>query len=232
MLILYDGGPGGVKALTVSQCITINTYGPGRILVDHLYLSDHYIDLIYLTMYELMILGQLSRRPMHGYMIAKIIGHMVGPFRQVQWGALYPVLTRLEQHGLIRTEESEEPSDGRVRKVYAITEAGEAHLHELLLDTEHHLTDYATLFPFKVALFHRLSARERLQLARHYTVYAQQHIDHLERKCRDLSVPDLPLTPEQRDDILSVMTHGIERWCRERAWGEQLISQQSIEEAS
>jgi DNA-binding PadR family transcriptional regulator len=183
-------------------------------------------------MYELMILGQLSRRPMHGYMIAKIIGHMMGPFRQVQWGALYPVLTRLEQQGLIRTEESAEPSDGRGRKVYAITPQGEAYLHDLLLDTEHHLNDYATVFPFKVAFFHRLSPQERLRLARHYTVYAQQHIDHLERKRRDLTAPDVSLTSAERDDVLSVMTHGIERWCRERAWGEQLMTQQSIEEAS
>ncbi len=177
-------------------------------------------------MYELLVLGRLSTHPMHGYMIAKIIGHIDGPVRQMQWGTLYPILSRLEGEGLIRAEETVEDGDGRTRKVYAITEAGRARLHDLLLDTEHHIGDYATIFAHKVALFSELTAEERLHLSRHYAVYAQQHIDHLERKRRDISgLPD-----ERMQDVLSVFDHRTEYWKRERAWAEQLIARNALKE--
>jgi len=184
-------------------------------------------------MYELIILGQLSRRAMHGYLIAKIVGHIFGPYRQVQWGALYPVLNRLEREGLIRSETSPDPSEGRTRKVYAITPTGEARLHDLLMDTEHRLGEYDTVFAFKVALFHRLTVEERLRLARHYAVHAQSHIDHLDHKRRLLLSQDTPLTSEQKVDVLAVQEHGYQRWLLERAWAEQLIAQQQepIQEA-
>ena len=55
-------------------------------------------------MYEFLVLAQLSRHPMHGYLIAKIIGDIIGPYRRLQWGALYPLLARLEREGLICTD--------------------------------------------------------------------------------------------------------------------------------
>jgi len=175
-------------------------------------------------MYEFLVLSKLMIRPMHGYMIAGIIGNIMGPFRRVQWGTLYPVLNRLEQEGLIRVVEHGE-GDGRSRKVYAITEAGRRRLHELLLDTEQHLGEYDTLFPQKVTLFHELSLEERLRLSRHYAVYAHQNIDHLVRKRRELQDHE-DLTPEQIENIVAVMDHRIEYWSRERDWAEDLIAQQ------
>ncbi|HLJ66967.1 MAG TPA: PadR family transcriptional regulator [Chloroflexota bacterium] len=181
-------------------------------------------------MYEFLILAQLSRRPMHGYMIAKIIGNIMGPFRQAQWGALYPVLNRLMQEGLIRAEEDEVCEDGRSRKVYAITDTGMARLHEHLLDTEHHLGEYDTVFAQKVVFFHLLSREERLYLVRHYVVYAQQHIAHLERKCQELEA--FPVPPEQKPGILAVMRHRRRYWEQERAWAEELIKDQRLQEVS
>ncbi len=178
-------------------------------------------------MYELLVLGRLSRQPMHGYMIAKIIGNIDGPVRQMQCGTLYPILSRLEAEGLIRAEESAQDGDGRTRKVFGITEAGRARLHDLLLDTEHHTGDYATIFGHKVALFSELEPEERLHLSRHYAVYAQQHIDHLERKRRDISVS---LPDERRWDVLAVFDHRTEYWKHERAWAEQLIARNAMKE--
>ena len=180
-----------------------------------------------MAMYELLVLGRLSRHAMHGYMIAKIIGHIDGPFRQMQCGTLYPILSRLAAEGLIRAEEAAEDGDGRTRKVYAITEAGRARLHDLLLDTEHHTGDYATIFAHKVALFSELRPEERLHLSRHYVVYAQQHIDHLERKRRDMAIS---LPDERMRDVLSVFDHRTEYWKRERAWAEQLIARNALKE--
>ncbi len=182
-------------------------------------------------MYEFMILAQLSRGPMHGYRIAKIICYVSGPFRQAQWGALYPVLSRLVQDGLIRVELSGEEEDGRPRKVYSITDAGRARLHEHLLDTEHHLEKYDTVFEHKVPFFYQLTAPERLQLSRHYQVYTQRHIDHLQRNRQALAVDGAHLPAEQIAGIRAVLDHRLEHWTRERAWAEQLIEDNSMKEA-
>ena len=181
-------------------------------------------------MYEFLVLGALSRRPMHGYMIAKILGNIMGPFRQVQWGALYPLLNRLEGEGLIRAEECSEGGE-RSRKVYAITDAGRERLHEHLMDTERHLGEYDAVFAHKVAHFWQLQPQERLYLSRHYAVYAQQNITHMQRKRHDLLESATHLGEDQRADILAVMEHRIEYWRAEMAWAEELIAQNTTKEA-
>lgn len=184
-------------------------------------------------MYELMILGPLSRRPMHGYMIAKIVGHIIGPFRQMQWGALYPVLNRLVRDGLIQIDvgDLDGDADGRSRKVYAITTQGRQRLRHLLMDTEHHLSDYSSMFALKVPFFIQLTLEERLRLCRHYAVHAQQHIEFSECRLRDMMDPAHPLPHAERADIIIVMEHTIGRWTHERSWAEQLIQQQTMQEA-
>jgi DNA-binding PadR family transcriptional regulator len=182
-------------------------------------------------MWEFMILAQLSRRPMHGYLIAKIFGYVMGPYRQVQWGTLYPVLSRLESDGLIRAEDAQGDGDARARKVYSITDAGRLRLREHLLDTERHLGEYNSVFELKVPLFYQLSPEERLQLSRHYQVYTQRHIDHLERNCSSLEVEAAHLSTEQLDGIRTVMNHRLEHWKRERAWAEELIERSRLKEA-
>ncbi|MBV9281509.1 MAG: helix-turn-helix transcriptional regulator [Chloroflexi bacterium] len=166
---------------------------------------------------------------MHGYMIAKVVCNIVGPFQHVQWGALYPVLNKLEREGLIRAEEGAESGDGRPRKVFSITDAGRQRLHELLMDTSRHQTDYDAAFWHKVALFTELTPEERRTLSRHYAVYAQQCLDHISQKRRDIET-ESRLTPDRKHWILSVMDHRIEYWRNELAWAEDLIAQQRQEE--
>jgi DNA-binding PadR family transcriptional regulator len=173
-------------------------------------------------MYEFLVLAQLSRCPMHGYRIAGIIGDIIGPFRRVQWGALYPVLSRLERDGLIRATAEDGECHGRPRKVYAITPLGSERLHEMVMDTEHHLGEYEMLFAHKVSLFSQLTFEERRFLARHYAVYAQQNLDHLQRERRDL-LQNSGLDAAQIGDIVAVMDHRIAHWRAEGVWAEELI---------
>jgi DNA-binding PadR family transcriptional regulator len=187
----------------------------------HCNLLLKYIDLIYLFMYEFLVLGALSRTPMHGYMIAKVLGNIIGPFRHLQWGALYPVLNRLQTQGLVTAEELPD-EDGRTKKVYFITEAGRVRLHEHLMDTESHIGTYDAVFPHKVTHFSTLTPDERVYLSRHYAVHAQQNLDHLERKLQDIS-RNPRLSPAQRDDFRTVLQHRIEHWNHEHAWAESLI---------
>lgn len=183
-------------------------------------------------MYELLILGQLARMPMHGYKMAKTIEKLLGPFRHAQWGALYPVLNRMMSEGLIQAQDAEPGEDGRARKVYSITDAGRDRLHDLLMDTEHHLADYATVFNYKVSLFAYLSSEERRRLARHYAVYAQQYLDHLERNRRHLEDGNTELDAVNLTNILTIVRHNVDRWKCELAWAEELIAaaeQQEVE---
>ena len=48
-------------------------------------------------MYEFIILAQLMNGPAHGYLIAKIINDMIGPFARISYGRLYPLLAKLEE---------------------------------------------------------------------------------------------------------------------------------------
>src|SRR6185437_12111110 len=82
--------------------------------------------------FELFILGELMDGVYHGYLLRDILARMLGPYRQISWAAIYPLIHRLERQEFItRYEEAQtEPRaedaqpTGRQRHAYAITESG------------------------------------------------------------------------------------------------------------
>src|SRR5260221_5839110 len=78
------------------------------------------------TMYELYVLGELMEQPVHGYLLPQILSHILGPYRQMSWGALYPLIHRLVQDGLILPWEPTGGGNGGGPRGHAITEAGGA----------------------------------------------------------------------------------------------------------
>ena len=77
-------------------------------------------------MYEFIILAQLMHGPAHGYLIAKIINDIIGPYARLSPGRLYPLLAKLEQNGLIAPTsggEGEHQGD-RPMRIYKITDLG------------------------------------------------------------------------------------------------------------
>lgn len=81
---------------------------------------------------DLLILRTLSWEPMHGYAISRWIREQSGEMFQVEEGALYPALRRLEQRGLIEGEWSLTDT-GREAKFYALTEEGRRHVRAEVL---------------------------------------------------------------------------------------------------
>jgi DNA-binding PadR family transcriptional regulator len=101
---------------------------------------------------ELAVLGLLHRTPMHGYELRKQLTNVLGLFRALSYGSLYPCLHELLAAGLIAEEHDETgpaaPSrpngtsrlngPGRPRagrrslKVYRLTADGKERLQELL----------------------------------------------------------------------------------------------------
>jgi len=76
---------------------------------------------------DLLILKTLALEPMHGWGIAQRIHQMSKEVLQVNQGALYPALHRLEQSGWIKAKWGESDSNRRA-KFYSLTPAGRKYL--------------------------------------------------------------------------------------------------------
>lgn len=78
---------------------------------------------------DLLILKTLLLEPMHGWGIAQRIRQRSNDVLQVNQGALYPALHRLEQNGWIRANWGESENNRRAR-FYALTPAGRKYLEK------------------------------------------------------------------------------------------------------
>jgi PadR family transcriptional regulator, regulatory protein PadR len=78
---------------------------------------------------DLLILKAVSLGQLHGYGILLRIEQISGGGLQIQQGALYPALYRLEHQGLIASEWGTSENNRRA-KYYQLTPAGRARLGE------------------------------------------------------------------------------------------------------
>ncbi len=76
---------------------------------------------------DLLILKTLALEPMHGWGIAQRIRQVSREVLQVNQGALYPALHRLEQNGWIKAKWGESDNNRRA-KFYSLTTAGRKYL--------------------------------------------------------------------------------------------------------
>jgi transcriptional regulator len=76
---------------------------------------------------DVLILKAVSWGPMHGYAIGRWIKTTTNDALQVQEGALYPALHRLQRKGLLE-EEWGVSETGREAKYYKLTTAGRRQL--------------------------------------------------------------------------------------------------------
>jgi PadR family transcriptional regulator, regulatory protein PadR len=83
-------------------------------------------DLIQGTL-DLLILKTLALEPTHGWGIAQRIRQVSKEVLQVNQGALYPALHRLEQNGWIKAKWGES-ENSRQAKFYLLTAAGRKYL--------------------------------------------------------------------------------------------------------
>src|SRR5229473_3184419 len=78
---------------------------------------------------DLLILKTVALEPMHGWAIAQRIRQVSGNVLQVNQGALYPALHRLEQQEWIQAEWGESENNRRA-KYYSLTKAGKKYLRD------------------------------------------------------------------------------------------------------
>ena len=86
------------------------------------------VDLVQGTL-DMLILKIVALEPAHGWAIAQRIRQVSKNVLQVNQGALYPALHRLEQQGWIKAEWGESENNRRA-KYYSLTKAGRKYLEE------------------------------------------------------------------------------------------------------
>ena len=129
--------------------------------------------------YELFVLGELMVQPMYGYWLHEVVNKVLGPFHQLSWGTLYPLIRRLEQEGLATSEtvhkhghfSQEARAQAQARRVYRITEAGQERFFALMLTPGEYTNTYPDLFAIKLTRFGFLTPEQRLLVLRDYRGY-------------------------------------------------------------
>ena len=186
-------------------------------------------------MYEFIALSQLMQGPAHGYLIAKIMNDIIGPYARISPGRLYPLLAKLEQSGLIEAAEEDayDHQSNRQLHIYKITDAGRMRFRVLMNDVSSSPGEYRELFTFKVSAFNHILPYERLRLIDHYIAYCQANIFHKQTELEDmlrgvaryqqgLDSDYQRLDTHTLEYVVDVMEHLISTWEHELVWARDL----------
>jgi DNA-binding PadR family transcriptional regulator len=142
---------------------------------------------------RLVILGILTRHPMHGYEIKQIIEDHMGDWTDIKFGSIYFALSKLAEDKSVEIIEETRQGNRPSRIVYQITETGRHEFYRLL--RELWSEDDDTLYSFDIGVFfmRSLSKSEVQELLAHRIVKMQQKIAYLEQhKAEQESNPHIP----------------------------------------
>jgi len=180
-------------------------------------------------LFELFVLGELMNGPLHGYLLREILNRVLGPFRQLSWGALYPLIHDLEREGLIAsdTEPGAEPNQhgisNRQRHSYRLTEAGRERFHRLMREPSAYSADYPELFMIKLNLFGYIALAQQLAILQHHRAYLQIASDYLLRE-QDYVANHVTLPEHERPHILRLLGYRLTVVDAELAWLDRELS--------
>lgn len=170
---------------------------------------------------ELAILGLLADTPMHGYELRKRLNLLLGSFRALSYGSLYPALKTLADRRLIvgadgtQTPPPHALSGKRARIVYQLTAEGKEHLADMLAtagpsswEDEH--------FGVRFALFAQTDAETRLRILEGRRTRLTERLEQFRQSANR--------TRARIDEYtLELQRHGLEQVEREVKWLDGLI---------
>lgn len=113
-------------------------------------------------MNELFILGELMEEPQSGYDLRNLLQVSLGHHRKVSYGVIYPLLEKLEREGL--AEVTNAGSEGKNKKVAAITEKGKKRFFELMKMPVPDGAHNADIYLIKLDVMQHLDLDEQIQL--------------------------------------------------------------------
>ena len=169
---------------------------------------------------ELAVLGLLHDSPMHGYELRKRLNAVLGAFRALSYGTLYPALKTLLVEGLIREAgQVDGPAPAlagkRARIVYELTAEGKERFQSLVRQPGPAAWEDET-FDVHFAFFARTDAATRLQILEGRCTRLQERLDGVRQS--------MMRNRERRDSYtLELQRHGLESVEREVRWLSELI---------
>jgi DNA-binding PadR family transcriptional regulator len=167
---------------------------------------------------DLAVLGLLHDSPLHGYELRKRLASVLGPFRALSYGTLYPCLKHLSDQGWItQSADVAAPTAGRrARIVYELTAAGKEHF-ETLVDESGPTSWEDESFGVRFAFFARTPTDVRLRILEGRRSRLEERLD---------AVSTSVTRGRERADqyTLELQRHGLESVQREVRWLNELIS--------
>lgn len=173
---------------------------------------------------EFAVLGLLQDNPMHGYELRKRLNSVLGTFRAISYGSLYPCLKDLLRRDLI---EEAGPADAgaptlsgkRAKIVYQVTAEGKEYLADLLEDSGPQAWE-DDRFGVHLAFFGRTDSEVRMQIL-------QGRRSRLEERLANLR-SSMSRSRERLDTYtLQLQQHGLDSVEREVSWLRELIDNES-----
>ncbi|MHC5737414.1 PadR family transcriptional regulator [Nostoc sp.] len=169
-------------------------------------------------MLKLAVLGLLQREPLNGYRLKQQLDMFMSCSICVNYGAIYPLLKRMEEQGevILCAEQGEE--GGHCGKVYEITPLGKNTWYQEMLAYPHESwVNARSRFLIKFFFFSHLLPKERVQLIEHRLMSCQLRL--AEKKAVEIT-DDLYQAKVQRR-AFEVIKSEIE-WLVEQLQTEQL----------
>lgn len=170
---------------------------------------------------ELAVLGSLHETPMHGYELRKRLNLLLGSFRALSYGSLYPCLKGLEARGLIvGTDAAQTPpphalSGKRARIVYELTAEGKEHFADLLAESGPASWEDEG-FDVRFAFFAHTDAETRMRILEGRRTRLTERLEQVRVAAAR--------TRERLDEYtLELQRHGLEQVEREVRWLDGLI---------
>jgi len=175
---------------------------------------------------ELAILGLLHESPLHGYELRKRLNAVLGAFRALSYGTLYPCLRDLVDRGWIAESTSAEnlpdahggatvSGSRRARIVYEFTAEGKEHFQSLLAQGGPAAWEDDT-FNVHFAFFARTDADVRLRILEGRRSRLEERLDSFRSAAAQRR--------ERLDNYTAeLQRHGLESAEREVRWLSELI---------
>lgn len=165
---------------------------------------------------DLAVLGLLHESPLHGYELRKRLNALLGSFRALSYGTLYPCLKSLVARGwIIESEAATAVGGGRAKVVYELTADGKERFQDLLAEAGPAAWEDES-FDVRFAFFARTDAAVRLRILEGRRTRLEERLDNIKAA-----------STRARDRLdaytQELQRHGLDAAEREVRWLNELI---------
>jgi DNA-binding PadR family transcriptional regulator len=165
---------------------------------------------------DLAVLGLLHESPLQGYELRKRLNALLGSFRALSYGTLYPCLKSLVARGwIIESEAATAAGGGRAKVVYELTADGKERFQDLLAEAGPAAWEDES-FDVRFAFFARTDAAVRLRILEGRRTRLEERLDNVKAA-----------STRARDRLdaytQELQRHGLDAAEREVRWLNELI---------